>query len=852
MSYNNGGGYNKYNGNTAAGNDGGDYRSGNMMRGGRDGNQYQAPHYNQQAQGYGHNGHPYMYGGGMHMQHGQGYPQQQHPYGSSYPQPTPGGYHNQSRQGQYNMYNQQQMRQPQGRQGYYNHNQPQYQQVNSYQQHQQQGMYNNTNNNNQYGHGYGPKQQLYSNAAPGVGMYNGNRVETPPTANAKSDNVASSTVAAAKTPSGPATPVETVESAASVDAGVGVADGDRSSTPAMGDESSVKKGEGDPSSGSLELPSSTSGKDAKTCTPPAAVAADIGPVSSSVTSGGTAEVVGTITGDAANCAPPSRPARPTTVFVNGIVDVVDNEYMRELLSICGTVNSFKRMKGVKGKLQAFGFCEFENPEAAHLALRLLDKLPLGGKRLELKTDQKTTAFMENYFRAKMTAGLEESQGPSDQEVISKIGALAAKKNGELNESVKVDISEGIHNIRSRGTANSSPTSARGSGVINEELATSKLAGDGGKGSVMAVNSDNVDTRVEGRACEILSSAESKENKSETFTEEKLEKWNKILRERVQRYVEDVKRDRDDEFHERERRFMKKESERQREIELIEKKDKSAAQDKLDAANDMLEFLSSYDDERDDKKYYSDHKMDLLWHERERELKLDEKDKQEELRAEEERKQHLEREERLKKEKEMQMQDKAKEKEENVAYPQAPEGRDSSLRQVSELNGMESNVDKEKRGLDEENSTRDGSTKRAKTVGPSPMLENAHGEESLCKDGLEEKVKSGVKSSEKVSSLLNIVPREKEALFAFSIDYNAMNSSLQQKLNEWVKHEISVFLGEDEPDLRNFICEQVLNKLPPTELINEISMVMDDESDSFVQKLWGFLIYETELSKRSLL
>ena len=46
---------------------------------------------------------------------------------------------------------------------------------------------------------------------------------------------------------------------------------------------------------------------------------------------------------------------------------------------CGTVNNWKRVQGASGKLQAFGFCEFKEPDSALRALRLLqgEKYTLG-------------------------------------------------------------------------------------------------------------------------------------------------------------------------------------------------------------------------------------------------------------------------------------------------------------------------------------------------------------------------------------------------------------------------------------------------------------------------------------------
>jgi len=45
------------------------------------------------------------------------------------------------------------------------------------------------------------------------------------------------------------------------------------------------------------------------------------------------------------------------------------------------VLSWKRVQGASGKLQAFGFCEFEDPEATLRCMRLLNDWLIADKKL---------------------------------------------------------------------------------------------------------------------------------------------------------------------------------------------------------------------------------------------------------------------------------------------------------------------------------------------------------------------------------------------------------------------------------------------------------------------------------------
>lgn len=67
---------------------------------------------------------------------------------------------------------------------------------------------------------------------------------------------------------------------------------------------------------------------------------------------------------------------------------------------CGTVNNWKRIQGADGKLQAFGFCEFDHPEATLRAIRILHDWQLGEKKLVVKVDEKTRKTLNEYENLK--------------------------------------------------------------------------------------------------------------------------------------------------------------------------------------------------------------------------------------------------------------------------------------------------------------------------------------------------------------------------------------------------------------------------------------------------------------------
>uniref|UniRef100_A0A3P9NST8 RNA binding motif protein 25b n=1 Tax=Poecilia reticulata TaxID=8081 RepID=A0A3P9NST8_POERE len=111
----------------------------------------------------------------------------------------------------------------------------------------------------------------------------------------------------------------------------------------------------------------------------------------------------------------------TTVFVGNISEKASDMLIRQLLAKCGIVLSWKRVQGASGKLQAFGFCEYKEPESTLRALRLLHDLQIGDKNLLVKVDAKTKAQLDEWKAKKKTANgqnkKEEEGGGDDVEVL---------------------------------------------------------------------------------------------------------------------------------------------------------------------------------------------------------------------------------------------------------------------------------------------------------------------------------------------------------------------------------------------------------------------------------------------------
>lgn len=116
-----------------------------------------------------------------------------------------------------------------------------------------------------------------------------------------------------------------------------------------------------------------------------------------------------------------------------------------------------------------------------------------------------------------------------------------------------------------------------------------------------------------------------------------------------------------------------------------------------------------------------------------------------------------------------------------------------------------------------------------------------------------KEKGGEDKRKNIKNLIDRIPTTKEELFAFPIDSSLVDSVLMEKrIRPWINKKIIEYIGEPEPTLVDFICSKVLVGSEPQSLLNDVQMVLDDEAEVFVVKMWRLLIYEIESKKQGLI
>ncbi len=354
------------------------------------------------------------------------------------------------------------------------------------------------------------------------------------------------------------------------------------------------------------------------------------------------------------------------------------------------------------------------------------------------------------------------------------------------------------------------------------------------------------------------------------------------------------RDKEASYQERLRKWEAREQKKAKENEAYYAKESRRDEDQDHEAKKLREFLEDYDDDRDDEKYYKGSKYAKREVERQREAAKDiedrtrEREEIEELRVQILKEGHDDPNAEL--ERRMAALDGRKrvefvdlEAEGGVSPPRnddeglhapvivedeadvipeqvpPPEAVPAPV-QVPEPEEQQPPVQQQQKPLFQMQSTRkkidvkdvfnqdddDGPALKKKRLPPLPASATA----SLATSGGgKTKSKEAEDKKKHIKNLIDKIPTEKTALFEYNIDWDMVDNQLmERRIRPWVNKKIAEYIGEPEPTLTDFICSKVLAGSTPKAILEDVGMVLDDEAEVFVVKMWRLLIYEIENKK----
>lgn len=102
-------------------------------------------------------------------------------------------------------------------------------------------------------------------------------------------------------------------------------------------------------------------------------------------------------------------------------------------------------------------------------------------------------------------------------------------------------------------------------------------------------------------------------------------------------------------------------------------------------------------------------------------------------------------------------------------------------------------------------------------------------------------KSQEEKRKHIKSLIEKIPTEKNALFAYQLDWGAIDNGLmEKKIRPWINKKIIEYIGEPEPTLVDFICSKVLAGSQPQVILEDVQMVCTDLYIFFLASLFHTL------------
>ncbi|XP_050528271.1 RNA-binding protein 25 [Daktulosphaira vitifoliae] len=120
------------------------------------------------------------------------------------------------------------------------------------------------------------------------------------------------------------------------------------------------------------------------------------------------------------------------------------------------------------------------------------------------------------------------------------------------------------------------------------------------------------------------------------------------------------------------------------------------------------------------------------------------------------------------------------------------------------------------------------------------------------DKKEEESKAVEEKKKNIRQLIDRIPTDKDDLFSFHLDWSVVDNQLMEKrIRPWINKKIIEYIGEPEPTLVDFICSKVLAGSSPQAILDDVQMVLDEEAEVFVVKMWRLLVYEVEAKKLGL-
>ncbi|KAK9824335.1 hypothetical protein WJX72_009526 [[Myrmecia] bisecta] len=93
-----------------------------------------------------------------------------------------------------------------------------------------------------------------------------------------------------------------------------------------------------------------------------------------------------------------------------------------------------------------------------------------------------------------------------------------------------------------------------------------------------------------------------------------------------------------------------------------------------------------------------------------------------------------------------------------------------------------------------------------------------------------------------------IPADSAGVFSYPIKwavFDAARAQMAPRISSWVNKKIAELLGEEEKTLVDFVMGKLSEHAAPAKVLEELAMVLDEEAETFVLKLYRMVIFETQ-------
>ncbi|KAG0130141.1 hypothetical protein HOY82DRAFT_504948 [Tuber indicum] len=104
----------------------------------------------------------------------------------------------------------------------------------------------------------------------------------------------------------------------------------------------------------------------------------------------------------------------------------------------------------------------------------------------------------------------------------------------------------------------------------------------------------------------------------------------------------------------------------------------------------------------------------------------------------------------------------------------------------------------------------------------------------------------------VRQLAQEIPSDRKGLFEWKLQWDHIDEAiLNEKLQPFVEKKIVEYLGVQEQELINFVLDHIRKRGTAGDLVKELEMALDEDSETLVKKVWRMVIFYSESEKRGL-